>query len=315
MGIENQNLQKLIVICGPTASGKTAWSLKLAKKYDGEIISADSRQIYKKMDIGTAKDPGEWRTNGLRKTFYIEDIPHHLMDFLDPGKNFTVAEFRDKAVKYGKMAHYKGNIPFIVGGTGLYIHVVVDNFNIPRIPPNKKLRDSLEKKTNEELMVWLKKLDPITADTVDADNNRRIIRALEVCMLSGRPFSEQQLKGEPIFDVLQIAIDQPREVLYDRINRRVEKQIEMGLLDEIKNLLKQKYSWGLPSMSGIGYRQFKDYFEGTMSLKEAIENLKQANRNYAKRQMTWFRRDKRIHWVKTIEEADDLILKFLEDGN
>ncbi len=315
MDKNNQKLQKLIVICGPTASGKTAWSLKLARKYDGEVISADSRQIYKKMDIGTAKDPGEWRLVNMRRTFYIQDVPHHLIDFLDPGKNFTVAEFRDKAVKYAKMAHYKGKIPFIVGGTGLYIHSVVDNLNIPRIPPNKKLRESLEQKTNEELMRWLKELDPVTAETVDANNNRRIVRALEVCILSGQPFSQQQLKGEPIFDVLQIAIDQPREVLYDRINKRVDEQIKNGLLHEIKNLLKQKYSWDLPSMSGIGYRQFKDYFEGNMSLAQATENLKQANRNYAKRQMTWFKRDKRIHWVKTFEEADNLILDFLENGN
>lgn len=315
MDQNNQKLQKLIVICGPTASGKTAWSLRLAKKYDGEVISADSRQIYKKMNIGTAKDPGEWKGAGPYKNFIIDNVTHYLIDFLDPGKNFTVAEFRDQAVKYAKMSHHKGKIPFIVGGTGLYIHSVVDNLNIPRIPPNKKLRESLESKTNEELMVWLKELDPATAETVDIHNNRRIIRALEVCILSGKPFSEQQLTGESIFDVLQIAIDQPREVLYDRINKRVDKQIESGLLNEIKNLLKQKYSWDLPSMSGIGYRQFKDYFEGNISLKESVENLKQANRNYAKRQMTWFKRDQRIHWVKTFAEADDLILKFLEDGN
>lgn len=315
MNKNKPKLQKLIIICGPTASGKTSWSLQLAKKYDGEIISADSRQIYKKMDIGTAKERGEWQTNFLRRTLYIEGIPHHLMDFLDPGKNFSVAEFRDRAVKYAKMSHYKGNIPFVVGGTGLYIHALIDNLNIPRIPANKKLRESLEDKTNEELMVWLKELDPVTAETVDPHNNRRIIRALEVCILSGQPFSKQQLKGEPIFDILQIAIEQPREVLYERINKRVDEQMRMGLLTEIKNLLKQKYSWDLPSMSGIGYRQFRDYFAGKMSLEQAINNLKQANRNYAKRQMTWFKRDPRIHWVKTIEEADNLILKFLEDNN
>lgn len=315
MNENNPNLQKLIVICGPTASGKTSWSLKLAKKYDGDIISADSRQIYKKMDIGTAKERGGWRTNFLRRTLYIEGIPHHLIDFLDPGKNFSVAEFRDKAVKYVKVAHFKGKIPFLVGGTGLYIHAVIDNLNIPRIPPNKKLRESLESKSNEELMIWLKELDPVTAETVDAHNNRRIIRALEVCILSGQPFSQQQLKGEPIFDVLQIAIDQPREVLYERINKRVDKQMKNGLLEEIKNLLKQKYSWDLPSMTGIGYKQFKDYFAGNISLEQSVENLKQANRNYAKRQLTWFKRDPRIHWVKTIEEADDLILKFLEGNN
>ena len=309
---ESNKLQKLIVICGPTASGKTSWSLELAKKYDGDITSADSRQIYKKMDIGTAKEKGEWRWDKLRRTFFIDDVPHHLMDFLDPGKTFTVAEFRDKAMKYAKLAHYQGKIPFVVGGTGLYISSLIDNFNIPRIPPNKKLRKSLETKPLPELVKLLSAIDPAAVETIDKENKRRLVRALEVTIMSGEPFSAQQTKGESVFDILLIGIDQPREVLYERINNRVDKQMKMGLIDEIKKLRKQKYSWNLPSMTGIGYRQFKNYFEGKMSLEQAVENLKQANRNYAKRQITWFKRDKRIHWVKNIEEANKLILKFLE---
>ena len=310
---ETEKLPKLIVVLGPTASGKTTWGLKLAKKFNGEITSADSRQIYKKMDIGTAKAEGEWRRNGLRKTYYIEDIPHHLLDFLDPGKSFAVSDFRDKAVKYAKMAHAAGRVPLIVGGTGLYIHSVVDNFEIPRVPPNKKLRKSLEEKSNEDLLKLLKTLDPQTADSVDVKNKRRIIRALEVCILSGALFSDQQIKGDSIFDVLQIGIEVPREILYNRINQRVDEMMKLGLLKEVESLAKQKYGWNLPSMSGIGYRQFKEYFADKCGLDEAIEILKRDTRHYAKRQFTWFNRDKRIKWCKEYSEAEKLVSDFLNN--
>ena len=308
---ETKKLPKLIVILGPTASGKTTWSLELAKKFNGEIISVDSRQIFKKMDIGTAKAKGEWRRNGLRRTFYIENIPHHLMDFLDPGKQFTVAEFRDKAIKYAKMAQAADRLPMLVGGTGLYISSVVDNFKIPRVAPNQKLRKGLEEKTNEDLLKLLKTLDAISANKVDVKNKRRIIRALEVCILSGTPFSEQQTKGDSIFDVLQIGIDVPREVLYNRINERIDEMMKLGLLKEVESLLKQRYGWNLPSMSGIGYRQFRDYFEDKSDLDTAIELLKRDTRHYAKRQLTWFKRDFRIKWCKECGEAEKLVEKFL----
>jgi tRNA dimethylallyltransferase len=309
---ETKKLQKLIVIVGPTACGKTDWALRLAKKHKGDIISADSRQVYKKMDIGTAKEPGEWRRDGLRRTYYIDDIPHRLLDFLDPGKAFTVAEFRDQAIKYTKMAHNSGLLPIVTGGTGLYVHALTDNLQIPRVPPNKKLRISLEEKTNKELMIWLESLDPKTAESVDMNNTRRVIRALEVCILSGQPFSEQQIKGDPIFDILQIGIDVSREVLYDRINKRVEKMFDLGLLKEVEGLMKQKYSWDLPSMSGIGYSQFKDYFDNNVSLDEVKENLKRDTRRYSKRQLTWFKRDKRIRWCQNYDEAEKLIEDFLK---
>lgn len=308
---KKNKLPKIVVICGPTASGKTGWSLNLAKKYHGEIISADSRQVYEKMTIGTAKEPGEWRWNGLRRTYFVGDIPHHLVDFLNPGKNFTVAEFRDKAIKYIKLAERNNRLPIIVGGTGLYIDAVVNNFHIPHVPPNKKLRESLEEKSAVELAVWLKRLDAEAAGKIDMRNKRRIIRALEVCILTGEPFSKQQLKGEALFDVLLIGIAVPRQVLYDNINKRVDKQLREGLLKEIELLLKQKYDWGLSSMSGVGYRQFKDYFTGKIDLETAVARLKKDTRNYAKRQLTWFRRNKNIRWTETLSEADKLLEDFL----
>ena len=304
---------KLIVILGSTACGKTSWSLKLARKINGEIISSDSRQIYKKMNIGTAKEPGEWRRNGLRKTYYIEDIPHHLIDFLDPGKRFTVAEFRDKALKYTKLAYKENRIPIVAGGTGLYIKSIVDNYQIPRVPPNKKLRQSLGEKSNEELLNLLKRMDADAVKKVDPNNKRRIIRALEVCILSGEPFSAQKQKGDSLFDVLQIGINVPKDVLYDRINKRVDEMMEMGLLEEVEILLKQKYSWELPSMSGIGYRQFKDYFEKKKSLEEVTDLLKRDTRRYAKRQLAWFKRDERIKWCDNYDQAEKLVEEFLKN--
>lgn len=308
---DNKKLPKVIVFLGPTACGKTNWSIRAAKSNNGVVISADSRQIYKKMDIGTAKELGEWRRDKLRKTYFIEDIPHHLIDFLDPGKRFSVAEFRDKAIKYVKMAYKNERIPMVAGGTGLYISALVDNLYFPRIPPNKKLRSSLEEKKNKELMRLLKQLDPVAAKEIDAKNKRRIIRALEVCILSGESFSGQKRKGEQLFDVLQIGIEIPREVLYERINKRVDQMMGMGLLKEIELLLKQKYSWDLPSMSGIGYSQFKDYFENKFGLDETIEKLKRDTRRYAKKQASWFRRDDRIKWCKDYEEAERLVREFL----
>jgi len=306
-----QQLPKMIVLIGPTASGKTDWALRLAKNYNAEIISADSRQVYKKMNIGTAKEPGQWHWIGLHRAYVVEGIPHYLIDFLDPGKFFTMVEFRDEAIKNARSIIRSGKLPIVAGGTGLYVHSLVDNLQIPRVPPNKKLRQSLLEKSSDELMVWLEKLDPETAKSVDKANKRRIMRALEVCILSGVPFSSQQIKDPPLFDVLQIGIDVPRSVLDERISLRVEKMMKMGLLTEIKDLLKQKYSWELPSMSGIGYRQFKDYFDNKTSLEQCVENLKRDTRRYARRQVTWFKRDSRIRWCEKFDQAEDLVKDFL----
>lgn len=309
------SLPKVIVLLGPTASGKTDWALRMAKAVDGEIISADSRQVYKKMDIGTAKPKGEWRwqasRRGLFRTFFVDDVPHHLIDIVDPGKPFTVAEFRDLAIKHVKVTDKQGHVPIVAGGTGLYISALVDNWYIPRVPANKKLRESLEEQSVDALVSLLEKIDPASANAIDRRNKRRVVRALEVAILTGDSFVKQKKKGEPIFSFFQIGIDVPRDELYERIDRRIEDMIQSGLVDEIAKLLKQKYSWQLPSMSGVGYRQFRDHLEGQGMLEEAIAKLKKETRQFARRQMTWFRRDKRILWCKTYEEAFALVEAFL----
>lgn len=309
-----QRLPKLIVILGPTASGKTSWGLELAKKHNADIISADSRQIYQKMTIGTAKVRGEWRWDGFGRSYFVGDIRHRLVDFLNPGKSFSAAEFRDQAVKYAKIAYKNGRVPMVLGGTGLYISSLVDNFVIPRVAANPKLRQGLEEKNNAELLKILETLDPKGAPFIDHNNKRRLIRALEVCILSGEPFSEQKKKGDQLFDILQIGIATPREVLYERINTRVDEMIATGIVTEIENLLKQKYGWNLPSMNGIGYRQFKNYFEEKATIAEVAELLKRDTRNYARRQMTWFKRDPRIKWCSSVEEAEKLVAEFLSES-
>lgn len=303
---------KLIVLLGPTGAGKTEWGLRLAKKFQGEIVSADSRQIYKKMSIGTAKPKtGVWESEGERSVYLVEGVPHHLVDFLDPGQQFTVAQFCDLAMQHIHGAINRGCQPFVVGGTGLYIQALVDNYAIPRIPPNKKLRRSLEEKEIGALLQLLEALDPEAAARIDRNNRRRIIRALEVSILSGEPFSGQQSRGEPLFDTLKIGVDMAREELYQRIHDRVDRMMAAGLLAEVQSLVRQKYAWELPSMSGVGYRQFRSYLEGKATLEQVTANLKRDTRHFARRQMTWFRRDPEIHWCQRYEQAEGAVERFL----
>ncbi len=302
-------LPKLIVVCGPTASGKTDLAIVLAKKFNGEIVNADSRQIYKEMDIATAKPTLDY---GLQTPDYIVDgINHYLLDIINPDENFTLSDYKDQAQKTIKEIIKKGKIPFLVGGTGLYIKAIVDNLEIPRVEPDLVLRRELESKSAEERIKMLKEIDPETYEKIDIQNPRRVIRALEVVLSTGESFLKQQKKGKPLYDVLQLGIKVDKENLYERINKRCEKMIEAGLVQEAKRLA-QKYSWELPSMSGIGYRQMRDYIEGKMTLEEAIEWLQTDTRHYAKRQMTWFRKDERIHWIENEKQAEKKIDEFLK---
>lgn len=302
-------LPRLIVVCGPTASGKTDLAIVLAKKFNGEIVNADSRQIYKEMDIATAKPTPDY---GLQTPDYIVDgINHYLLDIINPDENFTLSDYKDQAQKTIKEIIKKGKIPFLVGGTGLYIKAIVDNLEIPRVEPDLVLRRELESKSAEERIKMLKEIDPETYEKIDIQNPRRVIRALEVVLSTGESFLKQQKKGKPLYDVLQLGIKVDKENLYERINKRCEKMIEAGLVQEAKRLA-QKYSWELPSMSGIGYRQMRDYIEGKMTLEEAIEWLQTDTRHYAKRQMTWFRKDERIHWIENEKQAEKKIDEFLK---
>lgn len=292
---------KLIVILGPTGSGKSELSVKLAKKFRGEIISADSRQIYKEMDIGTAK---------ITKK-EMQDIPHHLINIVRPNQGFTLAQFQKKAVKIIKQIQKNNKLPFLVGGTGLYIQSITDNLKIPKVKPDKKLREKLEKLTNQELCARLKKLDPEALKIIDIKNKRRLIRALEVCLLTKKPFFLQKQKGPQLFNILQIGLKLNIKYLEQRISQRIEKMIRNGLIQENKKLLK-KYKPNLLALSGIGYQEIIPYLENKITLEQAKDLIKTHTRQYARRQITWFKKDKRIHWIKNYQEVEKLIKKFLE---
>jgi len=291
---------KLIVILGPTASGKSKIAIKLAKKFNGEIISADSRQIYKEMNIGTAK---------ITKK-EMENIPHHLINIIKPNQEFTLADFKKRAIKIIEDIQKRNKIPFLVGGTGLYIQAIVDNLQIPEVKPNKKFRLKLEKETNQELYNQLKKIDPQALKVIDVNNKRRMIRALEVYLSTGQEFSKQKTKKPALFDVLQIGLKQDNKILDKKIIKRIDQMIKNGLLIEIKKLIK-KYGTKPYSMSGIGYKEIISYLKKEISLEQTKELINIHTRQYSRRQMSWFRRDKQIKWIKNYQEAKKLIQNFL----
>jgi len=300
MSTKNYPHNKLITILGPTASGKSNLAIKLAKKFKGEIISADSRQIYKEMNIGTAK---------ITKK-EMSGIPHYMIDIVKPNENFTLAQFQKKTIKIIKDIQERNKIPFLVGGTGLYIQSIVDNLKIPTTKPNKKLRNKLEKLTNQELINKLEKLDPQALKIIDLKNKRRLIRALEICLITKKPFSKQRKKNKTIFKTLQIGIKLNTNNLEQKINKRIIRMTKEGLIKENKKLLK-KYGSKPYSMSGIGYQEIILYLKNKITLKEAKELIKIHTRQYAKRQMTWFKRDQRIKWIKDYSEAKKLVEEFL----
>jgi len=280
----------LVVILGPTASGKTAISLRIAKMFNGEIISADSRQIYKFMDIGTDKLlPAE--RNG---------IPHHLIDELDPDQEFTVADFKRAALKTIDEILRRRHLPILAGGTGLYLNTVLQNYQIPRVPPQHDLRFQLQKFYEQygatELFKILQEKDPEAAARIHPNNVRYVIRALEINIAGNTPKVDE--KAEPLFEVFSIGIEWPREVLYDRVGIRVDELLNRGLLNEVKTLLMKGYDEKIPAMSSIGYQELIAYIRGKCTLEDAAEEIKKNTRNYAKRQLTWFRHYQNVHWIK-----------------
>jgi tRNA dimethylallyltransferase len=284
-----QGPRPLVAILGATASGKTALSLKIAKMFDGEIISADSRQLYKYMDIGTDKIPENKR----------EGIPHHLIDILEPNEEFTLADFKRLTLKTIDDIYLRNKLPIIVGGTGLYFNTLLQNYQIPSVPPNQKLRQELDQIFQEKgaaaLHKMLEERDPEAAARIHQNNVRYVIRALEI-NIAGQS-QKIDAKGEPLFEPFIIGIAWPRELLYERIHRRVDEQIDCGLINEVKTLLQKGYNPKLPSMSSLGYAQIIAYLEGDCTLEEAKERIKKEIRNYAKRQITWFRHYQGIHWI------------------
>jgi len=311
MNISKQ-LPKVVCIVGATSSGKTALGIELAKKYSGEIINADARQVYQAFSIGTGKPMGGERYEKEDATYYLyKGVRHYLMDFLPPDRTFTVAEWKEKAYATVIDIVNRKHLPIIVGGTGLYIQALIDNYQIPEVPAQPSFREAMSEKPLDELVRMLIKLDPEAEKVVDIKNPRRVIRALEVITFTGEPFSEQRKKQDPIVEPLLIAIKRTPEVLKERMNKAVEQYIEEGWLDEIRRVKKQGVTWDAPAMTSIGYRELGGYVRGETTLEQAIQKTKEATWQYAKRQLTWFKRDQRIHWVQTVEEADELVQKWL----
>ncbi|MBI4713697.1 tRNA (adenosine(37)-N6)-dimethylallyltransferase MiaA [Candidatus Uhrbacteria bacterium] len=300
-------LPKLIAIVGPTASGKTGLGIEIAKKVDGEVVSVDSRQVYRGMDIGTAK-VGEVGKDREGKT--IDGIPHWGIDLVNPDEDYSVADFKKYAEQKIEEIIKRKHVPILVGGTGLWVSAIINNFDLAKTPADLKLRAELSARPIEDLFLEYKQLDPEGAEVIDKENKRRVVRALEVTKLTGRPFSQQQTKGEPKYDVHQIGIIVERSILNERINKRVDEMIADGLVDEVRSL-SDKYGCEIDSMTGIGYRQICEFLEGKSTLAEAIEKVKKATRQYAKRQMTWFKRDSRIHWMSDQEAAFNFVIGFL----
>jgi len=295
---------KIIVIIGPTASGKSALAIKIAKKFNGEIVSADSRQIYRGMNIGTAKPTKK----------ELKSVPHYLINIKSPNQDYSVAEYKRDAVSAINKIIKSNKIPILVGGTGLYVSAIVNNLEIPEIKENKKLRAKIEKEIKEKGLDFvfnkLAALDPEAAYIVDPKNPRRIIRALEIAIVSGKKFSEQRKTGKPLYDVLEIELNYSPEALKKRITKRIKNMIKSGLIDEVKNLVK-KYGYNCKAFDSIDYREIIDYLRSHISLEQAIKQIENNTWHYAKRQMTWFKKySPKAKWVKNFREAEKLIRDF-----
>ncbi len=300
----------LIAIVGPTAVGKTALAVRLCQEFDGEVISADSRQVYRGIDIGTAKPTPEER----------QQAPHHLIDVVDPDEEFTLAEFQACAYAAIDDVLRRGRLPFLVGGTGQYVRAVLEGWTVPRVPPNWPLRQELHRQAEElgpeALHARLAEVDPQAARKIDSRNVRRVIRALEVYQATGVPISHWQRRQPPPYRVLRIGLTMPRHELYHCIDARVDHMMEAGLLEEVRRLVEQGYGWDLPAMSGLGYAQLGRYLRGEVSLEEAVRLIKHDTRRFVRHQYNWFRlNDPLIHWfdVRTdpFEPICALIRRFL----
>ncbi|MBR5597041.1 MAG: tRNA (adenosine(37)-N6)-dimethylallyltransferase MiaA [Lachnospiraceae bacterium] len=286
--------RKLVILTGPTAVGKTKLSIALAKKIGGEIISADSMQVYKHMDIGSAKIRQE----------EMGGIPHFLVDELEPKEEFNVVVFQTKAKQYMEEIYSRGHIPILVGGTGFYIQAVLNDIDFSKDEDNYEIRKKLEKLAAQEgadyLHRKLKEVDPVSAETIHANNIKRVIRALEYYELTGRKISEhnqEQRAKESPYDFSYFVLNDHRELLYQRIDSRVEEMIHEGLVEEVNMLKNMGYDRSYVSMQGLGYKEILQYLEGEISLEEAVYILKRDTRHFAKRQITWFKREKDVIWV------------------
>jgi tRNA dimethylallyltransferase len=292
---------RVLVVVGPTGIGKTAMGVRLAEQFNGEIVGADSRQIYQKMDMGTAKPTAEERARAV----------HHLIDIVDPGYNFTLTEYQDRAYAVIGDILARGNLPIIVGGTGQYVTATLEGWQVPDVPPDLRLRDELEAyaaaQGSDALFARLAAIDPGAVGLVDPRNVRRVIRAYEVSVVSGTPFSQQRRRAAPGWDTLEIALTMDRAALDVRTDARIDAMMARGLLDEVRGLHAMGYDWRLPAMSGLGYAQLGDYLRGECTLAEAVYQIKADTRLFVRRQYTWFRKHGAVRWIDVEHTAWEAI--------
>ncbi|MGN0243894.1 MAG: tRNA (adenosine(37)-N6)-dimethylallyltransferase MiaA [Lachnospiraceae bacterium] len=305
----------LVILTGPTAVGKTQLSIRLAKECNGEIISADSMQVYRHMDIGTAKITPE----------EMQGVPHHLIDILEPDEEFHVQSFQTLAKSAMEKIYAKGRIPIIVGGTGFYIQALLYDISFSEEEVDQDYRIELQQLClehgNQYLHEKLEQVDPVSAKRIHANNSKRVIRALEFYHTTGKPISahnDEEAQKESPYQFAYFVLNQNRETLYERIDRRVDMMMENGLLDEVQYLQKQHYDSKLPSMQGLGYKEVFAYLKGEYNLDEAIRILKRDTRHFAKRQLTWFHREKEVIWLQkddypTEEQQLDFIKRILRE--
>ncbi len=305
------NKEKVVVICGPTASGKTALSIELAKKINGEIVSADSMQIYKDMTIGTAKPTPE----------EMQGIKHYLLDFVSPDERYSVAQYKNDAKKAIKEIIAKGKTPIIVGGTGLYVDSLIYEIEYNDIQIDEKYRkeleDEIEQNGLESAYKKAKEIDPKAMEKISANDKKRIMRVLEIYNATGKTKTEQEAESRknPVeYDYRVFAINWDREVLYQRINKRVDIMIEQGLIEEVENVVK-KYNKFPTAMQGLGYKEVVDYLNGIYTKEEMIDKIKMETRRYAKRQLTWFRKNKQTVWLDGKNDVQNNVNIILEGMN
>ncbi len=300
-------MKPLVAVVGPTAVGKSSLALKLAQRFNGEIISADSRQVYRYMDIGTAKPD-----------FYERSlVPHHLIDIIDPDEPFSLAQYRELATTAIQSVQQRNAVPFLVGGTGLYVKAVLEGWQTPAVSPDPQFRYNMEEKAKQKggpegLYRELTAIDPMAAEKIDPRNVRRVIRALEVINRTGRLFSQAGARQKPPYAAYTIGLTAERRRLYEIADRRVNDMMVRGLVDEVERLVTMGYGYQLPSMSGIGYRQIGQYLRGELTLEQAVEKVKTATHRFIRHQYAWFRlSDETIHWYSIEDANDDTIMEHL----
>lgn len=306
---ENPEEQDLLVIVGPTAVGKTALSLSLAREFRGEVISGDSMQVYRHMDIGTAKASREERAA----------VPHHLIDQVEPDVPFSVEEFQRLAREKIEEIQARGHLPMLVGGTGLYIQAVTHGYRLPGVGEDPGFREKLhqlaDREGNEALHRRLQSVDPEGAARLHPNDRRRVIRALEIHRVTGKPLTEVQTQTPPPYRILWIGLTMPRDRLYERVNFRVDQMMAAGLLQEVKALRERGCHRDLVSMQALGYKELMSHLEGEIPLEEAVVQIKKRTRKFAKRQLSWFRRLPEIHWFDVTRENSGKEIRALVAGN